>query len=120
MTHDGAIQLEPLPDHVEAELEKSNSKRLRKTLRKIWSYAQNAKQTKEMEVEVYYGDSNLTWATIDSVEDEKTITSGHAHFVLGPRGGLRTAEFDGFASAVDYAQKTNAWYYIKHAFDRMR
>lgn len=109
-----------LPNHVKTQLEKSNSTRLRRKVTTIYKFAQKAKQDKEIEIDVHYGDSDLTSITVETPEEDRTTTSESVHFVLGPRGGLRTAHFWGFASDRDIADKDNAWWYIKQRFRRMR
>lgn len=109
-----------LPAHVEKELEKSNSARLRRKVRTVYKFAQKAKQEKEIDIDVQYNDSDLTSLTVQTPEEKRTSTSESVHFVLGPRGGLRTAHFWGFATDQDIADKNNAWWYIKQRFRRMR
>lgn len=108
------------PSHVRDALDRARSERLQRKIKSIYRNAQEAEQEKTLDIEVYYADSDLTSIKVKSAEEERTITSHRAVFVLGPRGGVRTASFSTLGGRVELADRSNPWRRIGRRLRRMR
>jgi len=90
---------EEKPTHtpgLEEELEKTGSTRLEEKIQELVEAAEENGTEQTINVEVHYDDSNLTSITIRPEEDywvEGETGVDKAHIIVGPRAGVKTAEF---------------------------
>jgi len=119
-----SMTLPKAADHVEAELEQSNSSQLKRRVRKIYNaMVENERVEQSMEIDVHYGDHDNTTLTIEPEENwtnEGELGMDQFHIILGPRGGIRLAhERSVFTGTREFEDDKHAFKRILSAVDGM-
>ena len=121
---DMSTTLPKAADHVEAELEQSNSSQLKRRVRKIYNaMVENDTVEQSMDIEVHYTDHDATTLTIEPEENwtnEGELGMDRFHIILGPRGGVRLAhERSVFTDPRKFEDDKHAFKRILSAIDGM-